>query len=422
MKFFGTDGIRGKAYDTLPLLRAFQLGFAVKKLYENDKVIIGYDTRESSLDYVNALINGLEDYEYEVAGVVTTPVISYYSNLKSCIGIMITASHNPYYDNGLKVFINGYKIDDQEKIHIENIMNEIDKYTYKKIPFKIQNNAKKHYLNFVKSLKLENDFSDYVIDAANGSASYLSHDLFDREIYFDKPNGKNINKNCGCTNINIINKLNKKNKVSFSFDGDGDRLLITLDSKILNGDEIMYILVKDMIENGKKPKIACSIMTNPGSIEAFEKLGIDLIETNVGDVFLMEEIKKGNAHIGFESSGHFILNYGNNILLGDGLLVAKILIDIFSRYSMDDIILWLKEIYLTPMITENLRLDKNLLNNDKVKECLNRIYKSKSIDDKIIIRPSGTEDLIRVTVGMKELDNIEKTINNIKYCIIGEDL
>lgn len=419
MKYFGTDGIRGKAYDTLPLLRAYQLGFAVRSLYAKHKVVIGYDTRESSMDYVSALINGLENSEYEVAGIVTTPVIAYYSNLKSCIGIMITASHNPYYDNGLKLFINGYKINYQEKIHIENIMNEIDKYTHKDIPFKILNYAKKHYLKFVKSLDLKNNFKDYVIDAANGSASYLSHDLFDGKIYFDSPNGKNINKNCGCTNINTINKLNKKNRVSFSFDGDGDRLLITLESKILNGDEIMYIIAKDMIKKGKKFKIACSIMTNPGSIEAFKKLGIDLIQTNVGDSFLMEEIKRGNANLGFESSGHFILNYGKNILLGDGLLVAKILIDIFSRYNIDNIILWLKEINLTPMVTENLRLDKNLLNNDEIKECLNKILESKSIDDKIIIRPSGTEDLIRVTVGMKELENIEKTINNIKNCIRG---
>ena len=97
----------------------------------------------------------------------------------------------------------------------------------------------------------------------------------------------------------------------------------------------MYIIAKDKIKKGQKPKIACSIMTNPGSIKAFKKLGIELIETNVGDSFLMEEIKKGNADLGFESSGHFILNYGNNILLGDGLLVAKILIDIFSRYSSE---------------------------------------------------------------------------------------
>ena len=419
MKYFGTDGIRGKAYDTLPLLRAFQLGFAVKSLYANQKVIIGCDTRESSIDYVDALIMGLGGAKYEVAGVVTTPVIAYYSNFKSCIGIMITASHNPYYDNGLKVFIKGFKINDQEKISIENMMNKIDKYQHKKTSYKINNNAKNLYLDFVKSLDLENKFNDYVIDAANGSASFLSSYLFDGKIYFDSPDGKNINENCGCTNMNIINKLNKKNKVSFSFDGDGDRILITLESKILSGDEIMYIIAKDMIIKGKKPKITCSIMTNPGSIKAFKKLGINLVETNVGDAFLMEEIKKGNADLGFESSGHFILNYGNNILLGDGLLVAKILIDIFSRYTIDNVVLWLKEIKLSPMITENLRLDKNLLHNYQIRECLNKIIESKLIDDKIIIRPSGTEDLIRVTVGMKDQENMKKTLKNIKYCLKG---
>jgi len=422
MKYFGTDGIRGRAYDTLPLLRAFQLGFAVKSLYSNKKVIIGYDTRESSTDYVCALIKGLEGSEFEVAGVVTTPIVAYYSNLKSCIGIMVTASHNPYYDNGLKVFKNGYKIDDQEKNIIENTMNLIDKYEHKKITFQIQNKAKNYYLDFIKSLNLENKFNDYVIDAANGSASYLTHDLFDGKIYFDSPNGKNINENCGCTNIDIIYKINERNKVSFSFDGDADRLLMTLGSKILIGDEIMYIIAKDMIKKGKKPKIACSIMTNPGSVKAFKKLGINLIETNVGDAFLMEEIKKGNADIGFESSGHFILNYGNNIFLGDGLLVAKIFIDILSRYTINNIILWLKEIQLSPMITENLRLDKDLLNNHKIRDCLNKIIESKSTDDKIIIRPSGTEDLIRVSVGMKNHESIKKTIKNIKNCIMKGDL
>ena len=192
MKYFGTDGIRGKAYDTLPLLRAFQLGFAVKSIYKNQKVIIGYDTRESSLDYVSALINGLEGSVFEVAGIVTTPVIAYYSNLKSCIGIMVTASHNPYYDNGLKVFTKGFKIKDQEKISIENLMNKIHKYQHIKKSFKIINNAKRLYMDFVKNLELEKNFSDYIIDAANGSASYLSRDLFDGEIYFGSPNGKSF--------------------------------------------------------------------------------------------------------------------------------------------------------------------------------------------------------------------------------------
>lgn len=419
MKYFGTDGIRGKAYETFPLLRAFQLGFAVKSLYANQKVVIGYDTRESAIDYVSALINGLESTEFEVAGVVTTPMIAYYSNLNKCIGIMVTASHNPFYDNGLKIFIDGYKINDQAKIDIESYMNKVSEYNHRKTPFKIYNHTKNLYLEFVKSLKLEHKFTDYIIDAANGSASFISSDLFEGKMYFDIPNGKNINENCGCTNISSINNINVDKKVSFSFDGDGDRVLISLRSRILNGDQIMYIIAKDMIQNGKKPKIACSIMTNPGSIKAFKKIGIDLIETNVGDTFLMEEIRKGNADLGFESSGHFILNYGNNVLLGDGILVAKILIDIFSRHNIDLIFSWLKEIRLSPMKTENLRLDKKLLKDALIKECLNKIVKSKSLNDKIIIRPSGTEEFIRVSVGMEKQSDIDETLKNIKKCITG---
>ena len=133
----------------------------------------------------------------------------------------------------------------------------------------------------------------------------------------------------------------------------------------------------------------------------------------------MDEIRKGNADLGFESSGHFILNYGNNILLGDGILVAKTLIDIFSRYKLDIIFSWLKEIKLSPMKTENLRFEKKLLDNVEIKECLNKIIESKSTNDKIIIRPSGTEELIRVSVGMENQNELEKTFKNIKDCILG---
>ena len=194
---------------------------------------------------------------------------------------------------------------------------------------------------------------------------------------------------------------------------------MTIDKKILSGDEMMYIMVKDMIKKGKIPKIACSVMTNPGTIESFNKIGVSTIETKVGDSNLVEVIKKGKAEIGFEPSGHFIFNFSDNILLGDGLLITKKIIDILSIYSIDKIKSWIDEIRLIPMKTENLKIDKMVLEDKKVRECINVITKNKQMSDKILIRASGTENLIRVTVGMRDQRSLENTLMSIKKCIVG---
>ena len=184
----------------------------------------------------------------EIAGVVTTPMIALHTKLESCLGVMITASHNPYYDNGLKVFLNGEKISNDLIKMIENkclkLMNLFqDKFNLIYIMI-----LKDIILDFIEKFNLKMTFDDYVIDAANGSAYMISKNLFNGKIYFDHPNGRNINKNCGCTSISYINKINDKNKVSFSFDGDGDRLLMTINKKVIFGDQITYIIVRDMIE------------------------------------------------------------------------------------------------------------------------------------------------------------------------------
>ena len=150
MKYFGTDGIRGKAYKTLPLLRATQLGYAINKIFSNKNVVVGFDTRESSKDYLNAFLKGLEEDNYQVAGVVTTPMIAYYSKIKSCIGIMITASHNPYYDNGLKVFFNGEKLKKDLIYKIEHEMEKKQVFSSELKKYNVSKNIEIEYLSYIK--------------------------------------------------------------------------------------------------------------------------------------------------------------------------------------------------------------------------------------------------------------------------------
>ena len=422
MIFFGTDGIRGEAYKSLPLIRSYQLGYALNEIFKERKVVIGYDTRESSLDFLNALLQGLGKKNIEVAGVVTTPMIALHSKLESCLGVMITASHNPYYDNGLKVFLNGEKISNDLIKKIESIMLKVKEFVSEKVQFEIYNDTKRHYLDFIEKLNLKMTFDDYVIDTANGSAYNISKNLFNGKIYFDKPNGRNINKDCGCTSISTINQINTKKKVSFSFDGDGDRVLMTINKKVIYGDQITYIIVRDMIERGNFPNIALSIMTNQGVIKAFKKMNIRIVEVDVGDINILKEIKKKNVELGSEPSGHIILNYGSNIYLGDGVLIARKIIDIISRKGIKKVISWLAEISLIPIKTVNFKISKKILEDANVKKCLNEIIDKKQENEKIVVRPSGTQNLIRVTVSSEAIKNQETIIQNIEKCLTGETL
>jgi phosphoglucosamine mutase len=320
------------------------------------------------------------------------------------------------------VFLNGEKISNDLIKKIESIMLKVKEFVSEKVQFEIYNNTKKYYLDFIEKLNLKMTFDDYVIDTANGSAYDISKNLFNGKIYFDKPNGTNINKNCGCTFISTINQINTKKKVSFSFDGDGDRVLMTLNKKVIYGDQITYIIVRDMIEKGNFPNIALSIMTNQGVIKAFKKMNIRIVEVDVGDKNILREITKKNVELGSEPSGHIILNYGNNIYLGDGVLIARIIIDIISRKGIKKVISWLEEISLIPIKTVNFKISKKILEDADVKECLNEIIDKKQENDKIVVRPSGTQNLIRVTVSSETIKNQETIIQNIEKCLTGETL
>lgn len=418
MTYFGTDGIRGKAYDSLPLLRAYQLGVAIQEVYHGDKVVIGYDTRESSIDFLNALLQGLDGMEVIVGGMLPTPVIAYYSQVHHMIGIMITASHNPYEDNGLKVFEYGFKVLEQSKLKLEAIMQKISSYEPLNIQYQVTH-IESEYIDFTQQLFPHLSFTEYSIDNAHGATSIIAQMLFPAKHYFCEPNGVNINASCGATHMDAIKKV-KQTPVAFSFDGDGDRMLMVIDDEIIFGDQVLYVFAKDYLLKQKEISVALSVMTNPGVIQAFESLNIHLFETPVGDAHLFDAIANHGITMGAEASGHFMMTYRDDktsALIGDGMLAAMYMIDIFSRYGLDTVKSWLKEIKMMPMKTKNINISKDVLDKPEVKSCIESLTKTVNHPYKVIVRPSGTEPKIRLTVSLETLDEVDAMLEQLSACI-----
>jgi len=418
MTYFGTDGIRGKAYDTLPLLRAYQLGVAIKEVFKGEKVVIGYDTRASSKDFLEALIQGLQGMEVIVGGMVPTPVIAFYSQVHHMIGVMITASHNPYEDNGLKVFEYGFKVLESSKKTLEYAMKKVIAYDAQPVSYHMTK-IETEYLEFANQLYPNSSFDDYVIDDAHGATSMLSKALFPVKHYFCEPDGKNINEACGATHMESIRNL-KNTPVAFSFDGDGDRMLMIIEDKVIYGDQVLYVFAKDLLLKGDNVSVALSIMTNPGVIKAFESLNIDIFETPVGDTYLFDAIQYQGITMGAEASGHYMLSYkalDTSVLIGDGMLAARYMIDMISRYGLKTIQAWLSEIQLLPMHTKNIRIQKDVLQNPNVKQCLDNIISRIETPYKVIVRPSGTEEKIRLTVSLETQNEVDDMLEKLSACI-----
>jgi len=416
MKYFGTDGIRGEVGKNLPFERAFQLGFAVKKLYKNKKVMIAYDTRDSYLEFAYALLQGLEGHEVEVLGMFPTPVLAFESKVKDAIGIMITASHNPYTDNGLKLFEYGLKLPKATLEQLETFMDQAP--TFKPSPKKyLETQNIDAYLAFLKQLNFKDSISQYTLfDCANGATSFLVPELFHGDIKHNRPDGFNINLKCGSTYIENYLNLSKSYDVVVTYDGDGDRMLAIMDAHIIYGDVLLYLLAKDDETRGIKHNVALSVMTNPGILKAFNDLNIDVYETPVGDSYIIDAIEQGHVTRGAEASGHILTEH---ITIGDGILATSKLFDLISRQGIKLVTSWLEELDLYPMETKNLAINKNILKDDTIQSRLNTIIEDVPQPGKVIVRASGTEDLVRITVSLKTQKEVTSMIQNIESLILG---
>ena len=431
-KYFGTDGIRGIAGESLTADLSFKVGKALGKLLtekkEHPKVVIGRDTRISCDMIEHALTAGLTSTGVNVmtVGTIPTPAIAYLTKtIETDSGIMISASHNPYQDNGIKIFgPDGFKLTDEQELEIESLIDnpdQIKKASFEKIG-KLYSGSElsQKYVQHIKQ-SISGDLSGIKIalDCANGAttgvAPYIFGDLeADIETIGCQPNGININDNVGSTKIDTISAFVKENNVDvgFAFDGDGDRVLaVDARGNIVDGDKIMFILAKHLKEQDelKDNMVVSTVMSNIGFYKAIEENGLQSVKTAVGDRYVVEEMRKNDYSLGGEQSGHIVLmNYATT---GDGILTAVKLANIIKSTgkSLEELA---SEVSIYPQKLVNIKVvDKKaaMENSEILAEC-EKVEKELEGNGRILLRASGTENLIRVMV---EASSDELTD---KYC------
>ncbi|PAD14418.1 phosphoglucosamine mutase [Shouchella clausii] len=434
-KYFGTDGVRGVANSELTPELAFKLGraggYVLTKEAAQPKVLIGRDTRISGEMLEASLVAGLLSIGAEVMrlGVISTPGVAFLTKqLSATAGIMISASHNPVEDNGIKFFgSDGFKLLDSQEEEIEALIDGKDT-----MPRPIGGDVgqlndyfegSQKYMQFLKQT-VEGGFEGIhvAIDCANGAASSLAtHVLADLDADISSmgssPNGTNINACCGSTHPEELAKLvvEKQADVGLAFDGDADRL-IAVDEKgeIVDGDKIMYIIASYLKEQGRlnNNTIVTTVMSNLGFYKALEEKQIETKQTAVGDRYVMEEMRKGNYNLGGEQSGHIIfLDYNTT---GDGLLTGVQLLNIMKQTGkpLSELAAGMKTF---PQCLINVRVtDKDAVkNNALVQQEIKRVEEAMAGEGRILVRPSGTEPLVRVMVEAKTDELCQQYANQI---------
>ena len=433
-KIFGTDGIRTLSNDKIfNNLSLNTLSKAILKNNKNLKIVIGRDTRESSKEIESNFINALKNNGAEIfkVGLLSTPAISYLIKKLNCnLGIVVSASHNPYQFNGIKFFNkNGEKLSNSDESKIEKYFFKLtkEKNNYKNNgKIQIINNPFSIYKKKFTKILIKNNFSPklkIVIDCANGSAYKIAKYIFSKininPIYIkDKPNGRNINYKCGSLYPqSLIKEVKKKSAdLGISFDGDGDRIICCDEKgKIIDGDKILACLAQYFFYKSKpqSDSIVGTHMSNRGLEQFVNKIGLKFYRSNIGDKFVYELMKKKNCFLGGEQSGHIILKeFGSS---GDGVLIALYLIKIISEYNKKTSEIF--DLYNSHFqIQRNIKLkDSNLKENKKINNLL-RFYNNKIIgSSRVLIRISGTEPVIRLLVEGKKYSKIKllaKKLNN----------
>ncbi len=418
-KYFGTDGIRGRFGIELNAPLAFKVAQSLKGVLNVDKIVIGIDTRESSTELMYACASGAQSIGVDVmlAGVVSTPLISHYSKEKQIAGIMITASHNPYKDNGIKVFNRGNKLTEEQELAVEAFVDGNRDFEVERVG-KIYSGEDviDEYAILIDSLDLPYVDLKVGYDSANGANYMLSKGIFDGltrdSIQIgNKPDGKNINEGVGSTHLESIIQLVKDEQcdIGLSFDGDGDRILVVdHDGTVIDGDALIYVLAVYLKEQGRlnKNKVVLTKMSNLGIIKAFERQGISVEIVNVGDKYVLEKLNEQHLSIGGENSGHVILREFINT--GDGLLVGAYLLKVLQE-TKQTLSQLTSDIQMWPQELVNLRtFNKEIIKDERVVSLVNSIKEELGDNGKIFVRASGTEPLLRVTVSCEKQEDLNR--------------
>ena len=443
-KLFGTDGVRGLANSELTPEKAFQLGKAgayvlTKHTHEAPKILLGMDTRRSSPMLAAALTAGMCSMGASVysAGVIPTPGVAYITRKSYDAGVMISASHNPFEDNGIKFFSSkGYKLDDSIEDEIEAIiadgLDDLPRPTHDLVGEAFADeSALDRYVDFL--LEVVGGGQSFrgmkiALDCANGATCESATRVFeamgaDLHILHDKPDGININHDCGSTHMGSLVRYVTENglDIGIAFDGDGDRcLFVDGNGKLVDGDETLSICANYLLERGKlaKDTIVATVMSNLGMMLMGEKLGINILQTNVGDRYVLEEMLRGGYNLGGEQSGHVI--FLDNSTTGDGILTA---LKLLSALAAWDKTLAQANSFMEvlPQVLVNAKVsnDKKYAYKDSDEICreIETLEKRFAGEGRVLIRPSGTEPKVRVMIEGRNQPEIEAEAKRIAALI-----
>ena len=443
-KYFGTDGFRGEANVVLTVEHAFKVGRYLGWYFGQDhkaRIVIGKDTRRSSYMFEYALAAGLtaSGADAYLLHVTTTPSVSYVVRTEDFdCGLMISASHNPYYDNGIKVINSeGHKMEAEVEAKIEAYIDgeieEIPLATKDDIGRTIDYAAgRNRYIGHLISLATRS-FKDMRVglDCANGSASSVAKSVFDAlgaktYVINNEPNGVNINTNCGSTHIEVLQEYVKEKHldIGFAYDGDADRCIaVDENGNVVDGDRIIYVCGKYLMEQGKLKDntVVTTIMSNLGLYKACDKIGMKYEQTAVGDKYVYENMLKNGYVLGGEQSGHII--FSKHARTGDGILTSLMVMEaiIEKKQTLGTLA---DEVKIFPQLLKNVRVKdkKTALDNAAVQAAVEKTAEELGTDGRILVRESGTEPVIRVMVEAASDEICEKYVDSVVKVIESEGL
>lgn len=444
-KYFGTDGFRGEANKDLTVEHAYKVGRYIGWYFGRNKdhaqVVIGKDTRRSSYMLEYALVAGLTASGADVSlmHVTTTPSVAYITRTDGFdCGIMISASHNPYYDNGIKVLdCNGHKMDAK----VENLIEQYIDGEVDEIPFATKDEigcatdysvGRNRYLGYLMSIPTRAFKNIRVgLDCANGASSNLAKSVFDAlgaktYVIHSEPDGLNINTNCGSTHIEVLQEYVKEKHldIGFAYDGDADRCIaVDENGNVVDGDRIMYVCGKYLMEQGKLKDntVVTTIMSNLGLYKACDKIGMKYEQTAVGDKYVYENMLKNGYVLGGEQSGHII--FSKHARTGDGILTSLMVMEaiIEKKQTLGTLA---DEVKIFPQLLKNVRVKdkKTALDNAAVQAAVEKTAEELGTDGRILVRESGTEPVIRVMVEAASDEICEKYVDSVVKVIESEGL
>lgn len=443
-RYFGTDGFRGEANVVLTVEHAFKVGRYLGWYFGQEhkaRIVIGKDTRRSSYMFEYALAAGLtaSGADAYLLHVTTTPSVSYVVRTEDFdCGIMISASHNPYYDNGIKIINKkGHKmeaeVEDKIEDYIDGKIEELPLAPREKTGCTIDYAAgRNRYIGHLISLATRSCKDMRIgLDCANGSAFSIAKSVFDAlgadtYVVSNEPDGLNINRGCGSTHIEVLQDFVKKKRldIGFAFDGDADRCIaVDENGNVVNGDLVLYLCGKYLMEQGKLAgnTIVTTVMSNLGLYKACDKIGMKYEQTAVGDKYVYENMLNNGFILGGEQSGHII--FSKHARTGDGILTSLMIMEVVME-KKQTLSKLCEDVKIYPQLLKNVRVTdkKTARENPAVQKAVDDVASALGSDGRILVRESGTEPVIRVMVEAATDELCEQYVKQVVDVIRAEGL